>query len=149
MDVDRQVNTMLTSGGYKNIHSSSKDILNALKHYRGLQPRLDKFIFNNGAQKDLVCLGGTIPVPYRGNNYNIPMAIWILDTHPAHAPMCFVNPTADMQIRVSRHVDHTGKVYLPYLHEWSAANSDLIGLIQVGTCTDIYPLPNGPTSAHL
>ena len=31
-----------------------------------------------------------------------------------------------MQIRVSRHVDHTGKVYLPYLHEWNHANSDLL-----------------------
>ena len=50
----------------------------------------------------------------------------MLDTHPYHAPLVFVCPTHDMQIRVSRHVDHTGKVYLPYLHEWNHANSDLL-----------------------
>jgi ESCRT-I complex subunit TSG101 len=32
-------------------------------------------------------------------NYNIPISLWILDTHPYHAPMCFVCPTHDMQIR--------------------------------------------------
>ena len=63
---------------------------------------------------------------YRGANYNIPISIWVLDTHPYHAPLVFVCPTHDMQIRVSRHVDHTGKVYLPYLHEWNHANSDLL-----------------------
>lgn len=28
-------------------------------------------------------------------------------------------------------VDHNGKIYLPYLHEWSPNASDLLGLIQV------------------
>jgi hypothetical protein len=37
----------------------------------------------------------------------------------------------DMQIKVSKHVDASGKIYLPYLHEWSYPNSDLVGLIQV------------------
>ncbi len=36
-----------------------------------------------------------------------------------------------MQIKVSKHVDLSGKIYLPYLHEWSYPNSDLVGLIQV------------------
>jgi hypothetical protein len=38
-----------------------------------------------------------------------------------------------MQIKVSKHVDLSGKIYLPYLHEWSYPNSDLVGLIQVCT----------------
>ena len=54
-----------------------------------------------------------------GNVYNIPIAIWLVETHPTNAPMVFVKPTSDMQIRISKHVDHTGKVYLPYLHAWS------------------------------
>ena len=78
-----------------------------------------------------ISLSGTIPVPFKGSSYNIPVALWILDTHPLHAPMAFVRPTADMQIRVSKHVDQNGRVYLPYLHEWSEANSDILGLIQV------------------
>ncbi len=28
-------------------------------------------------------------------------------------------------------MDHTGKIYLPYLHEWNHSNSDLLGLIQI------------------
>lgn len=68
---------------------------------------------------------------YRGTMYNIPVALWILDTHPIHSPICYVQPTPDMQIRVSSHVDGSGKIYLPYLHEWDAANSDILGLIQM------------------
>ena len=63
--------------------------------------------------------------------YNIPVALWILDTHPIHAPLCYVRPTPTMQIKVSQHVDGNGKIYLPYLHEWDAANSDILGLVQM------------------
>ena len=28
-------------------------------------------------------------------------------------------------------MDHNGKIYLPYLHDWNEVNSDLLGLIQV------------------
>lgn len=41
-----------------------------------------------------------------------------MDTHPINAPMCFVKPTPDMQIKISMFVDHNGKIYLPYLHDW-------------------------------
>lgn len=54
-----------------------------------------------------------------------------MDTHPNNAPICYVKPTADMHIKVSMYVDHNGKIYLPYLHDWLPASSDLLGLIQV------------------
>lgn len=41
-----------------------------------------------------------------------------MDTHPQNAPLCYVKPTADMSINVSMFVDHNGKIYLPYLHDW-------------------------------
>lgn len=65
------------------------------------------------------------------NTYHIPIRIWIMDTHPQNAPICYVTPTPDMQIKVSMFVDHTGKVYLPYLHDWQPNTSDLLELIQV------------------
>lgn len=75
---------------------------------------------------------GTIPVRYKGNNYNFPVRIWVLDTHPYHAPLCFVCPTPTMQIKVSRYVDESGRVYLPYLHDWNVnQGSDLLGVVQV------------------
>lgn len=42
-----------------------------------------------------------------------------MDTHPYNAPLAYVQPTSDMQIKVSMFVDHNGKIYLPYLHEWN------------------------------
>lgn len=67
---------------------------------------------------ELVNLSGTIPVRYRGSIYNIPICIWLIDTHPKNAPICYVKPTLDMSIKVSMFVDNNGKIYLPYLHEW-------------------------------
>ena len=53
-----------------------------------------------------------------GSIYNIPIGIWILDTHPYHPPMVFVKPTNTMQIKPGRNVDSNGKVDLPYLRDW-------------------------------
>ena len=111
---------------------AKRDIIGALHHYpRRLKPKMKTFTFDDGRPKDLLCLEGTIPVPYRGSMYNIPVGIWVLDTHPAHAPMVYVRPTADMQINVSRNVDKKGKIYLPYLQEWDGNNSDILSLIQM------------------
>ncbi|KAJ9597546.1 hypothetical protein L9F63_011604 [Diploptera punctata] len=116
---------------YQNPEITRQDVLNALNHYRGLSSKLDTFVFNNGSKMDLFTLEGTIPVSYKGTMYNIPVCIWVMDTHPNNAPMCYVRPTPDMQIKVSEFVDHYGKIYLPYLHDWVPNSSDLLGLIQV------------------
>ena len=62
-----------------------------------------------------------VPLPPRpsGSTYNIPLCIWLMQQHPLVAPLVFVKPTSDMQIKVSKHVDYNGKVYLPYLSDWS------------------------------
>lgn len=130
-EIESKVSSLMTRSTYRNHDTCKKDMISALTHYRGLTPKLENFIFNDGTRKELICLSGTIPVPYRGTSYNIPVSIWILDTHPLHAPMCYVCPTHDMEIRVSKHVDHTGKIYLPYLHEWNRNHSDIVGLIQI------------------
>lgn len=107
-------------------------------------------VFNDGSSKDLVNLSGTIPIVYKSkcfacvrfvsncihvsppdNTYNIPVCIWLMDTHPNNAPICYVQPTAEMGIRVSMHVDCNGKIYLPYLHEWTPSTSELVVLIQI------------------
>ena len=62
---ESNVTTLLTRGGYRNSEKSKSDIMNAVRHYRGLHPKFDKFCFNDGAQKDLIFLSGTIPVPYK------------------------------------------------------------------------------------
>lgn len=125
------VKSILDRSSYRNAEACKRDILAALHHYRGLQPKQQKYVFNDGRSRDLLVLEGTIPVPYKGSSYNIPLSIFVLDTHPTHAPICYVRPTTEMQIKVSENVDRNGKVYMPYLHEWSSTQSDLLGLIQI------------------
>ena len=62
---DSTVSSYLSRGGYRNSDRCKQDILNVLHHYNGLKPKLDKFTFNDGRSRDLICLEGTIPVPYR------------------------------------------------------------------------------------
>lgn len=127
--LDQYLSSLLAKYHYPD--QAKKDITNALQHYRNLSPTTSQFVFNDGMKKELFCLDGTIPVNYKGMTYNIPVCIWLLDTHPYNSPMCYVKPTSYMQIKVSRHVDQTGRVFLPYLHEWNPSSSDLLGLIQV------------------
>ncbi|KAG8181616.1 hypothetical protein JTE90_017736 [Oedothorax gibbosus] len=110
---------------------AKRDVNNAIHRYKNLRPKLDTYVFNDGTRQELACLDGTIPVMYKGTYYHIPVCIWLLDSHPYNSPMCYVKPTADMQIKASRHVDTNGRVYLPYLHNWNPDSSDLLGVIQV------------------
>lgn len=76
-----------------------------------------------------------------------------MDTHPKNAPICYVQPTPEMGIRVSQFVDCNGKIYLPYLHEWTQAGSDLTTLVQVMILTfgDMPPVfkKAAPTTAPI
>lgn len=116
---------------YLDPDKTTRDVCGIFSSFNDLRPKLEPYVFNDGSRKELLCLEGTVPVMYKGNQYNIPIAIWLMDTHPQYPPLCFVKPTTSMQIRPSRHVDANGRVYLPYLHEWKHPTSDLIGLIQI------------------
>mgnify|MGYP001793977282 CR=1 FL=1 len=50
--------------------------------------------------------------------YNIPIIIWLHETHPYNAPMVYVQPTATMNIKAGPHVEANGTVQIPYLREW-------------------------------
>uniref|UniRef100_A0A8C3KYW4 UEV and lactate/malate dehyrogenase domains n=1 Tax=Chrysolophus pictus TaxID=9089 RepID=A0A8C3KYW4_CHRPC len=90
---------------------------------------MNTYTFKDGSQKDLLNFSGTVPVKY-GNSYNIPIRLWILDSHPFAPPICFLKPTANMGIAVGKHVDAHGRIYLPYLQNWSHPKSTIIGLIK-------------------
>ncbi|XP_016966864.1 tumor susceptibility gene 101 protein [Drosophila biarmipes] len=126
---DSQITKYLSK--YKYVGATKKDVVDVVTSYRSLTYDLQRFVFNDGSSKELFTIQGTIPVVYKNNTYYIPICIWLMDTHPQNAPMCFVKPTPTMQIKVSMYVDHNGKVYLPYLHDWQPHSSDLLSLIQV------------------
>uniref|UniRef100_A0A667XEN2 UEV domain-containing protein n=1 Tax=Myripristis murdjan TaxID=586833 RepID=A0A667XEN2_9TELE len=58
------------------------EIYVALTHYKYLEPIMDKYVFNDGSVKKLMSLSGTIPVLYNDKTYNIPVCLWLEETHP-------------------------------------------------------------------
>lgn len=135
---------------YKHRDYTCREVISLIQLYRSLTYRHEGFVFNSGSRKDLLNLEGTIPVNYKGAYYNIPVSIWLMDTHPQNAPLCFVKPTKDMSIKVSKYVDSNGKVYLPYLHDWSPNGSTLQALIMAmiaafGEIPPVYSKPRTDT----
>ncbi|XP_037006414.2 tumor susceptibility gene 101 protein isoform X2 [Artibeus jamaicensis] len=126
---ESQLKKMVSKYKYRDL--TVRETINVIALYKDLKPVLDSYVFNDGSSRELMNLTGTIPVPYRGNIYNIPICLWLLDTYPYNPPICFVKPTSSMTIKTGKHVDANGKIYLPYLHEWKHPQSDLLGLIQV------------------
>lgn len=171
--MSKPISQLLSIAKYTHSEHTRKDVVNVIKNFKTLQPRLERYTFPNGVSKELICLDGTIPVSFRDATYNIPIGILLSKDHPFEAPICYVRPTRDMIIKTSRHVDGSGRVYLPYLSEWNKFTSDILSTIQVmqivfGQMCPVYqkakdynsspnnvampPLPNvqcpaGPTSS--
>ncbi|KAJ3074811.1 hypothetical protein HK102_005723 [Quaeritorhiza haematococci] len=97
------------------VFADSDEVLSA---FNGLTPKTDTYTHDDGRSLVLLCLHGTIPISFRGNTYNIPVALWIPRNYPMQPPTVFVTPTANMLIRPSKHVDLSGRVYHPFLAYW-------------------------------
>lgn len=54
---------------------------------------LHSIAHNDGTMSTLLNLEGTIPIFYRGNQYNIPVEFWVVEAYPMSPPVCFVRPT--------------------------------------------------------
>ncbi|XP_052216189.1 tumor susceptibility gene 101 protein-like [Dreissena polymorpha] len=116
---------------YKHPDVTKTDVLTALTAFGDLRPKFEDFVFNDGSTRQLVQLDGTIPVTYKGNVYNIPICIYLMDQHPYTPPIVCVKPTSTMEIKSGRHVDQNGKIDLPYLREWKYPMSDLLAMLQI------------------
>ncbi|KAL7402246.1 hypothetical protein ABVT39_011872 [Epinephelus coioides] len=108
----------------------ASEISMVLTHFKNLVPTMDRYVYNDGATKDLMSLTGTIPVMYSDKTYNIPVCLWIEETYPQTAPICYVTPTREMMLISGKFISKNGEVMLPYLEEWNG-ECDLTGLLQV------------------
>lgn len=63
---------------------------------------------------------------FTGSCYNIPICIYIQDTHPYNPPIVYVKPTAQMQIKQGTAVDANGKVDMPYLRGWRYVSREMM-----------------------
>jgi len=107
----------------------STDVQDVLRQINSLQPAVGQFVQNDGRTSTLLQLHGTVPIYFKGNQYNIPVTLWIGEKYPLVPPTCYVTPTKDMRIKPRhRHVDNHGMVYLPYLNQWNI-KSTLVELI--------------------
>ncbi|XP_025948587.1 ubiquitin-conjugating enzyme E2 variant 3 isoform X1 [Dromaius novaehollandiae] len=116
-------------GKYKFRDLTIEELKNVIKTYPNFVFSMNTYTFKDGSQKDLLNCSGTVPVKY-GNSYNIPICLWIMDSHPFAPPICFLKPTVNMGISVGKHVDAHGRIYLPYLQSWSHPKSTVTGLIE-------------------
>jgi len=101
-----------------------------------LKNTVEYFTHPNGNRCQLLNFCGTIPVHYKGNQYNIPIKLWLDQRFPDVSPFVFVVPTATMQVAERhKHVDAAGRVYLPYLHNWNRHTSSLnVLVIELMSC---------------
>uniref|UniRef100_A0A5F8GY06 UEV domain-containing protein n=1 Tax=Monodelphis domestica TaxID=13616 RepID=A0A5F8GY06_MONDO len=115
---ESQLKKMLSKYKYQDL--TVWENVSVITLYKDLKPVLDSYAkpTSDGNSRELMSLTGTIPVPYRGNIYNIPICLWLLDTYSYNPPICFVKSTSSMTIKTGKHVDSNGNIYLPYLHEW-------------------------------
>lgn len=62
-----------------------------------------------------------IPPPLvliQDKTYNIPVCLWIEESYPQTAPICYVRPTREMMILRGEYISSNGEIQLPYLEEW-------------------------------
>ncbi|GMI70117.1 Vacuolar protein sorting 23A [Hibiscus trionum] len=105
-------------------------LLSLTSHYPSLQPKAATFIHNDGRSVNLLQTDGTIPMPFQGVTYNIPLIIWLPESYPRYPPLVYVNPTRDMIIkRPHPHVSPSGLVSIPYLQNWIYPSSNLVDLV--------------------
>ncbi|XP_019957760.2 tumor susceptibility gene 101 protein [Paralichthys olivaceus] len=122
------------------------DIYVAKAYFKTLVPMMDKYVYNDGTMKELMSLTGTIPVKYDDKIYNIPMCLWIEESYPQTAPICYIRPTREMMILKGNYTSSNGEVELPYLEEWKSGECDLVSLLQVmqimfGDCPPVCMQP--------
>ncbi|KAF2774357.1 UEV-domain-containing protein [Teratosphaeria nubilosa] len=94
------------------------DAARTLSAQPSLSPRTEVYTYDNGRPALLLTIAGTLPVDFRGTLYRFPIKLWIPQAYPQEAPMVYVTPGRDMNIRPGQHVGVDGRVYHPYLADW-------------------------------
>mmetsp|Transcript_17560 Transcript_17560/g.30970 ORF Transcript_17560/g.30970 Transcript_17560/m.30970 type:complete len:468 (+) Transcript_17560:174-1577(+) len=115
----------------------TKDVNEVISQCPTLKAQTDVHYSNDGRSSTLITLKGIIPIHYGGEQYNIPMQIWVADDYPLMPPLTYVTPTGNMTIaRDHDNVSPDGAVFQPYLNQWNPSRSSLAGL--VSSCKSLF-----------
>ncbi|XP_067887783.1 E3 ubiquitin-protein ligase lubel [Heterodontus francisci] len=125
-----------------------KELRNVQAMYKNLSVCFDFYCHGTGVKSKLVHLNGTIPVACRGLIYNVPISIWLHNTHPQNPPRCFVKGLPIPCRNPGIHMDNTGMKSSSYLCNWKYPASHLVGLIE-DIRTSCMNCLNNPTQSAL
>ncbi|XP_029309076.1 E3 ubiquitin-protein ligase RNF31 isoform X3 [Cottoperca gobio] len=147
------------------------DLQKVCSLFSDLRLYVDYYCFPHKDKKKLVFLAGTLPVHYEGSEYNIPVCIWLHETHPLSRPRCFVCPSVSMLINPAcSYVEASGNISLHGLTNWIHGVSNLSLLMSEmrrafrrdtplyarsplqalpPAAGSIHPTPSSPQSRHL
>lgn len=70
----------------------------------------------------------------KDTTYNIPICLWIEETYPQTAPICYIRPTQQMMILSGKYISSNGEVMLPYLREWKNVRIEAIFVFDKAAC---------------
>ncbi|KAJ7905453.1 UEV-domain-containing protein [Mycena olivaceomarginata] len=95
------------------------DIDAALQRFPSLRPKSDVYTYDDGRTQLLLCVHGLLPISFRAQSYNIPIAIWLTRDYPREPPLPYVVPTTDMLVKPGPHLDVSGRSSIDYVLQWA------------------------------
>ncbi|CAG9330766.1 unnamed protein product [Blepharisma stoltei] len=100
------------------------DIIAIITKNPQLNPRVIRVVEQNQPTNEC-SLEGTIPIQYKGVNYNILINCILPLYYPHVAPIIFVVPLERMVVKAGNFVEADGRVKHPLLTSWNIKNSSL------------------------
>lgn len=82
--------------------------------------KMELLIFQNTPNKTFL----SVWTFYKDKTYNIPVCLWLEESYPQTAPICYVRPTRDMLIIRGKYISSNGEVLMPYLEEWKTVRTE-------------------------
>eukprot|EP00123_Amoebidium_parasiticum_P000975 comp11936_c0_seq1/m.6608 comp11936_c0_seq1/g.6608 ORF comp11936_c0_seq1/g.6608 comp11936_c0_seq1/m.6608 type:complete len:433 (-) comp11936_c0_seq1:62-1360(-) len=127
-----------------------QDVTRLLQDFPTLRVSNTPFTKEDGRHMHLCC-SGTVPISYKGAQYQIPIALWVCEQHPSVPPYVYVIPTDTMLIKPTRNVGSSGQIYHTYLSAWNGQTCTLSALLRVlqgvfGAECPVYAKPANLTS---
>jgi ESCRT-I complex subunit TSG101 len=115
-----QDNALTLAQEYQDPQRAYSDVARTLSVFPSLSPRTEVYTYENGGSALLLTVSGTLPVDFRGATYRFPIKTWVPQAYPQESPMVYVTPGRDMLVRPGQHVGVEGRVYHPYLRDWTS-----------------------------
>ncbi|KXT08228.1 hypothetical protein AC579_1293 [Pseudocercospora musae] len=104
---------------YQDPQRTYSDTARTLSIHPSLLPATEVYTQDDGTSSLLLRLAGTVAAAFRGTTYRFPVKIWLPRAYPHEAPVAYVVPGKEMVVRPGQHVGVDGRIYHPYLRDWS------------------------------